>query len=63
MDAESGKAVYVVVDGKVQVKPIVVQKEVGTDLFVSAGLTGSELIIVGEELTRLKPGDAVELKK
>jgi len=53
----------VVVDGKVQVKPIVVQKEVGTDLFVSAGLTGSELIIAGEELTRLKPGDAVELKK
>ena len=63
LDAESGKTVYVVVDGKVQVKPIVVQKEVGTDLFVSAGLTGSEQIIVGEELTRLKPGDAVELKK
>jgi len=63
LDAESGKTVYVVVDGKVQVKPIVIQKEVGTDLFVSAGLTGSELIIVGEELTRLKPGDAVELKK
>ena len=63
LDAESGKTVYVVVDGKVQAKPIVVQKEVGTDLFVSAGLTGSELIIAGEELTRLKPGDAVELKK
>jgi HlyD family secretion protein len=63
LDAESGKTVYVVVDGKVQAKPIVVQKEVGTDLFVSAGLTGSELIIVGEESARLKPGDAVELKK
>jgi HlyD family secretion protein len=62
LDGESGKTVYVVTEGKVGVKPITVQKEVGTDVFVSAGLVGTEAIIVGEQLSRLKPGDAVEVK-
>ena len=62
LDRESGKAVYVVADGKVQAKPITVQKEVGSDVFVSAGLVGSEAIIVGEELRQLKVGDRVEVK-
>jgi HlyD family secretion protein len=63
LEGESGKSVYVVAEGKVGVKPITVQKEVGTDAFVSAGLVGTEAIIVGEQLGRLKPGDFVEVKK
>src|SRR6185503_10155833 len=50
LEGEAGKSVYVVSEGKVQAKPVIVQKEVGTDVFVSAGLTGSEAIIVGEQL-------------
>jgi hypothetical protein len=30
---------------------------------VSEGLVGSEVIIVGEELRQLKPGDPVEVKE
>jgi len=60
LERESGKAVYVVADGKVQSKPVTVQKEVGTDVFVSAGLVGNEAIIVGEQLRQLQPGDRVE---
>jgi HlyD family secretion protein len=56
---ESGKGVYVVSDGKVQAKPVIVKKEVGTDLFISAGLAGNEAIIVGEQLAKLKIGDRV----
>jgi len=63
LDRESGKAVYVVADGKVQAKPITVAKEVGSDVFVSAGLAGNEAIIVGEQLAQLKTGDAVEVKR
>src|SRR5262245_56797244 len=63
LEGESGKSVYVVAEGKVGVKPITVQKEVGTDAFVSAGLVGTEAIIVGEQLGRLKPGDIVEVKQ
>jgi HlyD family secretion protein len=63
LDRESGKAVFVVADGKVQVKPITVQKEVGSDTFVSAGLVGTEAIIVGDQLNRLHPGDRVEFKQ
>jgi HlyD family secretion protein len=59
---ESGKTVYVVVDEKVQAKPIVVQKEVGGDVFVSAGLVGNEAIIVTEQLSQLKIGDRVQVK-
>jgi HlyD family secretion protein len=59
---ESGKTVYVVVDEKVQAKPIVVQKEVGGDVFVSAGLVGNEAIIVTEQLSQLKIGDRVQVR-
>ena len=62
LQRESGKTVYVVVDEKVQAKPIVVQKEVGGDVFVSAGLVGNEAIIVGEQLSQLKIGDRVQVK-
>jgi HlyD family secretion protein len=60
IEHESGKAVYVVSDGKVLVKSITVQKEVGSDAFVSAGLIGNEAIIVGEQLRQLKAGDRVD---
>ncbi len=63
LDRETGKAVFVVADGKVQVKPITVAKEVGTDVFVSAGLAGTESIIVGEKLSQLQVGDRVEVKR
>jgi HlyD family secretion protein len=59
LERESGKAVYVVFEGKVQPKPVTVQKEVGSDVFVSSGLNGTESIIVSEELRQLQPGDRV----
>jgi hypothetical protein len=62
LDREGGKSVLVVHEGSVQVKPITVQREVGTDVFVSAGLVGSEAIIVGEQLSQLKIGDRVEVR-
>ena len=61
LQRESGKAVYVVIDEKVQTKPIIIQKEVGGDVFVSAGLVGNEAIIVGEQLSQLKIGDRVQV--
>lgn len=63
LDRESGKAVLVAAGGRVQVKPITVEKEVGTDVFVSAGLVGTESVIVGEEINQLKAGDPVEVKE
>jgi HlyD family secretion protein len=62
LDRESGKAVLVVTDGKVQVKPVVVQKEVGPDSFISSGLAGTEAVIVSEQLNQLKAGDRVQVK-
>src|SRR5262249_20617562 len=59
LDRESGKAVYVISDGKVQAKPVSVRKEVGSDVFISSGLLGNEVIIVGEQLHQLKVGDRV----
>jgi hypothetical protein len=61
VEREEGKAVFVVADGKVQVKPVTIEKEVGTDVFVSAGLVGTERIIVDEQLNRLKSGDRVDV--
>ena len=63
IERESGKAVYVVADGKVQSKPITVQKEIGSDVVVSQGLIGNESVIVGDQLAQLKVGDKVELRK
>jgi len=63
LDREGGKSVFVVTDGIVQVKPVTVQKEVGADVFISAGLLGTEFIIVGEQLSQLKAGDRVAVRQ
>src|SRR5215510_4104414 len=63
VDRESGKAVYVIADGKVQSKPITVQREIGSDVIVSQGLIGTESVIVGDQLAQLKVGDKVEIRK
>ena len=59
LDRATGKTVLIVADGRVEARPITVEKEVGTDVFVSAGLVGNESIIVGEQLNQLKAGDRV----
>ena len=43
-----------------QVKPVTVGREVGSDASVSGGLIGSESIIIGENLKELADGDQVE---
>jgi HlyD family secretion protein len=63
VERQSGTAVLVIADGKVQSKPVTVEKEIGTDVFVSQGLTGSESIIVGSQLAQLKVGDRVEARQ
>jgi hypothetical protein len=63
IERESGKAVLVISEGKVQSKPVTVQKEVGADIFVSQGLSGNESIIVGDQLGQLKVGDKVQARK
>lgn len=63
VDRETGSAVYVVSGGLVEAKPVKVEREVGAEVFVSAGLTGNEAIIIGEALTRLNPGDRVEVRR
>jgi HlyD family secretion protein len=63
VDREAGKTVLVVVDGKVQAKPIIIKKEVSGDVFVSAGLIGNEAIIVSEQLAQMKAGDRVRVLK
>ena len=62
IEREGGKRVVVIVDGKVQTKPVTVMREVGADVYISAGLNGSESIIVSES-DKLKVGDRVESKK
>lgn len=59
---DDGKVVYVVVDGVVQTKPVTVSRELGSDAYVSSGLSGSESIIMGDELKQLKPGDLVQVR-
>jgi pentose-5-phosphate-3-epimerase len=61
IEREGVKSVFVVVDGVVQTKPVSIAKEAGSDAFVSTGLTGSESIIVGDNLDELKIGDRVEI--
>jgi HlyD family secretion protein len=61
VERESGTEVLVVSEGKVRAKPIRIQKEVGSNVFVSSGLIGNEAIIVGEQLQQLKVGDQVEV--
>jgi HlyD family secretion protein len=60
LERETGRAVFVVADGKVASKPVTIEKEVGSDVFVSTGLLGNESIIIGEPLKQLKPGDPVQ---
>jgi HlyD family secretion protein len=62
VERESGKTVFVVVDGRVQVKPIAIEREIGGEVLVSAGLAGSEAVIIGEALKQLKAGDRVETR-
>ena len=62
IEREGGKRVVVIVDGKVQTKPVTVVREVGADVYISAGLNGSESIIVSES-DKLKVGDRVESKE
>jgi len=56
------KRVAVIVDGKVQTKPVTVEREVGSDIYISAGLSGNDSIIVSEP-EKLRTGDRVEGKK
>jgi len=62
-DRADGKAVFVLAEGTVQSKPVTVAREVGSDAYVSAGLSGSESVISGEILKQLKVGDHVEVRK
>jgi HlyD family secretion protein len=63
VERETGKAVLIAQNGRAQEQPISVEKEVGSDVFVSRGLNGNEAIIVGEQLQQLKSGDRVEVKQ
>ena len=58
---EGGKAVLVVSEGTVKVRPVTIAREVGGDAYVSNGLSGSESVILGENLNQLKAGDRVEV--
>jgi len=63
VDRDGGKAVYVVVDGVVQIKPVTVAREMGSDAAVSAGLSGGESVIIGDIRSQLKAGDRVEAQR
>jgi HlyD family secretion protein len=63
VNRDSGKAVFVASEGVVQIKPIVVAREAAGNAFVSAGLTGSESVIIGDGLAQLKAGDRVEISQ
>jgi HlyD family secretion protein len=62
LDRETGKAVLIAQNGRAQEQPVTVEKEVGSDVFVSTGLNGGESVIVGEQLEQLKTGDKVQVK-
>jgi HlyD family secretion protein len=62
-DRADGRIVLVFSDGMVKSKPVTVAREVGSDAYVSAGLSGGESIISGEVLKQLKVGDHVEVRK
>jgi len=63
VERESGKAVLVVSEGTVQARPITIAREAGSDAFVSAGLTGNESVIIGDNLKELKVGQSVEISR
>jgi HlyD family secretion protein len=58
---DGGKAVLVVLEGVVNVKPITIGREVGGDVYVSSGLSGNESVILGDNVNELKAGDPVEV--
>jgi HlyD family secretion protein len=60
VEREDGKAVFVVSNGVVQVKPVDIARELGADVYVSSGLSGNESIIIGPELSKLEIGDKVQ---
>jgi HlyD family secretion protein len=62
IEREGVKRVVVITDGRVQTRPVTVEREVGSDVYISAGLAGNESIIVSEP-DKLKTGDRVEAKK
>jgi HlyD family secretion protein len=62
IEREGEKRVVVTVEGKVQTKPVTVEREVGSDVYISAGLNGNESIIVSEP-EKLRAGERVEAKK
>ena len=62
IEREGEKRVVVMAGGRVQSKPVTVEREVGADVYISAGLTGNESIIISEP-EKLKAGDRVEGKK
>jgi len=62
-DRADGKIVFALSDGTVKSKPVTVAREVGSEAYVSAGLTGNESIITGEILKQVKVGDHVEVRK
>ena len=61
VNQEGRKAVFVASGGVVQVKPISVGKDIGSEAYVLNGLTGNESIIIGDALQQLKAGDRVEV--
>lgn len=62
VERDGGQRVFVIVDGQAQTRPVTVDREVGADVFISAGLAGTETIITSE-LDKIKVGDRVEAKR
>jgi HlyD family secretion protein len=60
---DGGKAVLVVAEGVVKVKPVTIGREVGGNVYLSSGLSGSESIIIGDNVSELKAGDPVEVSQ
>jgi HlyD family secretion protein len=63
VDRDGSRAVFVVADGVVAVKPVTVAKEVGAEAYISNGLIGGESVISGEALAQVKAGDKVQTGK
>jgi HlyD family secretion protein len=63
LNRESGKAVLIAQNGRAEEQPVSIEKEIGTDAFVSSGLNGGELIIIGQQLSQIEVGKRVEVKR
>ena len=62
LDRDGAKSVMVAAGGIARLKPVTIAKEAGSDVQISAGLSGTESIIIGDALAGLKAGDPVETK-